>query len=223
MTEFVLRDMTPERLSAYVAKQLTVFFPDGRSIPVDELHPHVSGALERTRLCFTGIQKNKFRDGDRVMFNYLHPDHYAMFLYLLANTVSRHDRENPLAFRLYYLNKVLHSLDAYPDIELPEVFQLMHPVGTILGHAKYGNYFCVYQGCTVGSGEDGIYPEIGDHVVLYAKASIIGRSKIGNNVVIGTSAMALNRDIPDGKVVLFAPDNLKIRDNSKHVLERCFR
>lgn len=223
MVEFVLRDMTPERLSAYVSKQLTVFFPDGCSPPVGVLHPCASEALERTRLCFTGIEKSKFRDGDRVMFNYLHPDHYAMFLYLLANTVSRHDRGNPLAFRLYYLNKVLHGLDAYPDIELPEVFQFMHPVGTVLGHAKYGNHFCVYQGCSVGSGEDGVYPEIGDCVVLYARASVIGRSRIGNNVVIGAGAMVLDTDIPDDRVVLGAAENLNIRSNSRHVLERRFR
>ena len=223
MAEFVLRDMNPERLSAYVSKQLAVFFPDGRKVPVEAFHPYTDEALERIRRCFTGIEKRKFRDGDRVMFNYMHPDHYAMFLYLLANTVSRHDNVNPLAFRLYYLNKVMHGLDAYPDIELPEVFQFMHPVGTVLGHARYGSHFCVYQGCSVGSGEDGIYPEIGDYVVLYAGASVIGRSRIGNNVVIGAGAMVLDTVIPDDKVVLGAAENLNIRSSSRHVLERRFR
>lgn len=223
MAEFVLRDMTPEDLSGYVSKQLAVFFPDGRLIPAEGLRSHVNNALERTRLCFAGIQKNKFRDGNCVMFNYLHPDHYAMFLYLLANTVSRHDHGSPLAFRLYYLNKVLHGLDVFPDIELPEVFQFMHPVGTVLGHAKYGNYFSVYQGCTVGSGEDGVYPEIGDYVVLYAKASVIGHSKIGSNVVIGTSAVIINKNISSDKVVLSASEKLSIRDNPRHVLERRFK
>ena len=74
------------------------------------------------------------------MFNYLHPDHYAMFLYLLANTVSRGDRANPLPFRLFYLNKVLHGLDVYHDTELPEVFQFMHPLGTVLGQAGRSLY-----------------------------------------------------------------------------------
>ena len=222
MGEFVLRDMTAEGLSAYVARQLSTFFPDGRPIAADAVQPYMKDALARTRVCFSGVEKKKFRDGGRVMFNYLHPDHYAMFLYLLANTVSRSDRTDPLAFRLFYLNKVLHGLDVYHDTALPEVFQFMHPLGTVLGQAKYGNFFCVYQGCSVGSDEDGVFPDIGDHVVLYAGSSVIGRSRVGNNVVIGATALVLNEHIPDNKVVLVGAGDFAIRDNPRHVRERCF-
>lgn len=222
MMEFILRDMTRPRLAAYVAGQLETFFPDGRRFAAADLQAHVDTALERTRLCFTGIERKKFRDGDRVMFNYLHPDHYAAFLYLLANTLARQDGDDPLAFRIYYLNKLLHGLDAYPDTQLPEVFQFMHPVGTILGQASYGNYFCVYQGCSVGSDEDGSFPVIGDHVVLYAGASVIGRCRIGNNVVIGAKAMVLNDDVPDNRIV-GGYRKLGFRENRRHVLDRKFK
>lgn len=223
MSEFILRDMTPDDLCAYVTRQLNLFFPDKRPVSAEQLRPVMNEALERTRACFTGIEKNKFRTGGQVMFNYLHPDHYAMFLYLLSNTVSRRDSANPLAFRLFYLNKVMHGLDAYHDAELPEIFQFMHPLGTILGHARYGNYFCVYQGCSVGSDEKGVFPEIGEHVILYAGASVIGNSKIGDNVVIGANAMVLNHDVPANKVVLGNHQSLNLRDNSRHVRERRFR
>lgn len=223
MCEFILRDMTAEDLCAYVARQLNHFFPDNRPVSPDQLRLVMGETLERTCTCFTGIEKKKFRSDGQIMFNYLHPDHYAMFLYLLSNTVSRRDRANPLAFRLFYLNKVMHGLDAYPDTELPEIFQFMHPLGTILGQAKYGNYFCVYQGCSVGSDENGIFPEIGEHVILYAGASVIGNSKIGDNVVIGATAMILNRDIPANKVILGGDKHLNMRDNIRHVRERRFR
>lgn len=223
MSEFILRGITAEELCVYVARQLNQFFPDKHPVAPEQLHPVMGEALERTCACFTGIEKKKFRADGRVAFNYLHPDHYAMFIYLLSNTVSRRDRANPLAFRLFYLNKAMHGLDAYHDTELPEIFQFMHPLGTILGHAKYGNYFCVYQGCSVGSDEDGVYPEIGEHVILYAGASVIGHSKIGDNVVIGANAMILNRDIPANKVILAGYQRLNMRDNNKHVLARQFR
>lgn len=222
MNEFILRDMTPDKLSNYVGQQLCTFFPDGKMMSAKALQPYIDTALERTRICFSGIERKKFRDGDNVLFNYLHPDHYAAFLYMLANTVSRRDRSDPLAFRLFYLNKVLHGLDVYHDTELPEVFQFMHPVGTVLGQAKYGNFFCVYQGCSVGSGEDQCFPEIGEFVVLYAGASVIGRSRIGNNVVIGTKSLVLNTDIPDNKVVQVDYRQINIRDNLRHVKERRF-
>jgi len=91
---------------------------------------------------------------------------------------------------------------------------------SILGQAKYGNYFCVYQGCSVGSDEEGVFPEIGEHVILYAGASVIGHSKIGDNVVIGDNAMILNRDIPANKVILGGHKHLDMRENTKHVRER---
>lgn len=222
MSVFILRDMTAEDLCAYVTRQLNLYFPDNRPVSPARLRLAVDEALERTRVCFAGIEKKKFRADGKVMFNYLHPDHYAMFLYLLSNTVSRRDSTDPLAFRLFYLNKVMHGLDAYPDTELPEVFQFMHPLGTILGQARYGSYFCVYQGCSVGCGEDGVFPEIGEHVILYAGASVIGNSKIGANVVIGANVMILNRDIPANKVIHGGQQHVEMRDNTRHVRERRF-
>lgn len=217
-----MKDMDAAGLSAYVARQLDHFFPDGKSWGADVVQTFMSDALERTHLCFKGIERKKYRAGGRVMFNYVHPDHYAAFLYLLANTVSRRDGDHPLAFRLFYLNKVLHGLDAYPDVELPEVFQFMHPLGTVLGHAKYGNYFCAYQGCSVGSDEDGVYPVLGDYVILYAGASVIGHSRVGSNVVIGAGAMVIGRDIPDNKLVVVGDRSVRVSASNRHVRERRF-
>lgn len=220
---FILRGTTADGLAKYVSRQLGLFFPDDHPVSASQLRPFMADALERTQACFTGIEKKKFRDQGSVMFNYLHPDHYAMFLYLLSSTVSRRDRSDPLAFRLFYLNKVLHGVDAYHDTELPEVFQFMHPSGTILGQATYGNFFCVYQGCSVGSDENGVFPVFGEHVILYAGATVIGRSTIGDNVVIGATALIVNQDVPDNMVVLAASQQPDMRENTKHVLERRFR
>lgn len=223
MTAFILRDFDTDSLTRYVAAQLERSFPDGRPASPDALRSAVSVALERTRICFTGISKPRYRDGDTVLCNPLHPDHHAAFLYLLANTLSRLDAGNPLAFRVYYLNKVLHGFDAYPDIELPEVFQLMHPLGTILGHAKYGNHFCVYQGCSVGSDEQGQFPSFGDGVILYAGARVIGPSRVGNNVVIGAGSLVMGRDIPDDSLVRPTSPTFEVVANRIPVLDRRFR
>jgi serine O-acetyltransferase len=222
MNEFVLREMSAQELSAYVARQLCMYFPDGKNISAHTIKPYMAEALERIHACFAGIEKKKFREGRQVMFNYMHPDHYAMFLYLLSNTVSRRERQNPLAFRLFYLNKVLHGLDVYHDTELPLVFQFMHPLGTVLGQASYGNYFCVYQGCSVGCDEQGNFPVIGEHVILYAGASVIGRSTIGNNVVLGAHSVVINQAIDNDKTVS-STQHLEIHDNRRHVLERRFK
>jgi serine O-acetyltransferase len=223
MTSFILRDFDTRELARYVAAQIERCFPDDRQVDADGLVPSVATALARTQVCFAGIDRPKYRQGEAVLFNPLHPDHHAAFLYLLANTLWRGDAQDPRAFRVYYLNKVLHSLDAYPDIALPEVFQFMHPLGTILGHAEYGNHFCVYQGCSVGSDEQGCFPAFGEGVVLYAGARVIGPCRIGNNVVIGAGSLVMGRDIADNMLVRPTAPTFEVVENRKSVLDRRFR
>jgi serine O-acetyltransferase len=38
-----------------------------------------------------------------------------------------------LADRIYYLNKALNGLDLFYEVEMPDVFYLDHPVGTVIG------------------------------------------------------------------------------------------
>ena len=223
MKQLQLRHITAEQLCAFVCRQLANLFPDPDPIRADELTPYLKQTLERVQACFGNIRKPKFQSGGEPFFNYLHPDHYAMFLYLLANTAFRADKNERIAFRLYYLNKALHALDAFYDITLPETFQFMHPTGTVLGHASYGNYFCAYQNCTVGSDERGNFPSFGEGVILYAGARVIGKCAIGSNVVLGTNALVLDRDIPDNKVVLCGDIRPRVIDNRREVLDRRFR
>lgn len=223
MQAFVIRDFDAHRLAQYVSRQLDRFFPDDRAPETAALKADVDTALERTRLCFAGIDRPKYREAGAVLFNPLHPDHYAAFLYLLANVIARRSPGNPLAFRIFYLNKAMHGLDVYPDVTLPEVFQFMHPLGAVLGHATYGNYFCVYQGCTVGSDEAGRFPVLGDGVVMYAKSSIIGPCRVGNNVVLGTGVTILGHDIPDNSLVKPVHAGFEAAPNPKSVRERRFQ
>lgn len=218
-----LLNATSSKLCDYAARQLNHFFPDDAGISGKTFEPYIAQTLERLGACFAGIRRRKYQDDDGPFFNYLHPDHYAVFLYLLANTIYRVDAASKLAFRVYYLNKALHALDAFYDAELPEVFMLMHPIGTVLGHAKYGNHFCAYQNCTVGSDEPGNTPVFGDGVVMYAGSTVIGKSKIGDNVVLGANAFVIDRDIPANSIVMGSFPRLHVTPNHRHVLDRRFR
>ena len=56
---------------------------------------------------------------------------------------------------IYYLNKILHSIDCYFEIKLPTKFGVEHPLGSVLGRASYSEGLFIYQGCTIG-GNKGI-------------------------------------------------------------------
>ncbi len=211
-----------KELGAYVAAQANAFFPDPAPLAADDvvaLLPHTLGWVER---CFGAIRKKYFHEDGAPVFSHLHSDQYAMFLYMLANTAGKAGAE-AVATKAFLLNKALHGIDAFYAVQLPEVFLFVHPIGTILGNARYGDYFTVYQNCTVGAEEDGVYPEFGDGAILYARAAVIGRSRLGRNVTVGANAFLLNATIPDDSVVVGAYPQLKVTPNGLSFLDRKFR
>lgn len=113
----------------------------------------------------------------------------------------------------------MNGLDMFYAIEMPDWFSAEHPVGTVLGRAKYGNGFFFYQGCTVGGNydKDGAlhYPVIGENVKMFANSSLIGKCKIGNNVILGAGALVKNEDIPDNTIVFGQSPNLILKQNKK--------
>ena len=44
----------------------------------------------------------------------------------------------------YRQNRIQHSIDLFYEVDLPQHVMYVHPVGTVLGRATYGDYLCVY-------------------------------------------------------------------------------
>jgi len=101
---------------------------------------------------------------------------------------------------------------------MPEVFMVVHPVGTVLGNASYGNHFVAYQNCSVGSLEDGKYPTFEGETILFAKSTVLGNCHVGKNVVFAANSFILNVDIPANSTVVGSyPDHriLPIKNDVK--------
>lgn len=212
--------LSNDALAAYLGRQLSNFFPD-REVAAAELKPFVDAALERLALCFARISDKYLPAGRERQFNHRHTDHYAMFLYLVANTIRKMQGDMELADKVYALNKAMHAIDVYHEIELPEVFFFQHPLGTVLGRAQYGNYFMVYQRCTVGA-KDQVYPRIGEGVVMFGGSSIIGDCTIGNNVWLSSGATVLGQNVPDDSVVFGQSPNIAIKPTKRNIVRDLF-
>lgn len=148
-------------------------------------------------------------------FNPYHSVQYMTFLYYLSHDIYKNANIGQLCDKIYYLNKILHSVDLFYAIELPPHWGAEHPLGSVMGRAKYNNGFFFFQGCTVGGtktkeGRDQ-YPELGENVRMYANSSILGCSHIGNNVQIGAGALVKNQDVPDNSIVFGQSPNLIIK------------
>jgi serine O-acetyltransferase len=213
--------LSTDDLTSYVVRQLAAFFPDGADAAGDLARP-VGRAVERADHCFSRINLKYFNDSGVTRFDHLHTDQYAVFLYLLANTIFREGGDPRLAAKVYALNKALHGVDAYYEIELPQVFAFQHPVGTVLGRARYGEYFFVYQRCSVGSNLDGAYPTIGEGVVMFGGSAIIGASSVGDNCWLSVGALVMDTAVPDSSIVFGSSPDLVLKTARRSVVHDIF-
>lgn len=213
--------LSPQRLEAYVLDLVRHHFPDGYT-PAYSLAPLLERTLQRVEHCFSHVHLKYYREADEVLFNHLNGDHFASFLYFLGNTVWQETRDTELPTRLFYLNKVMHGLDLFYSVTMPDIFLLVHPLGSVLGNASYGDYLVVYQNVTVGADEAGIYPSFGSGTALYAKSTIIGECNLGDNVVLGSNAFILNTDVPAGSLVVGRYPSHRIMPSALTVVERIF-
>lgn len=204
-------------LQALVRKQLDSFFLIADSEFDREVVPVIPTVLKKVEVCFSANKNKYFSKNGVPYFNFYHSDQYAIFLYYLSNEIFRQYRNGPLCDRIYYLNKVMHAVDIYYEVELPSIFSLGHPVGTVLGRAKYSDFLSVSQNCTVGNNK-GIYPEFGRYVTMFSGSKVLGKCRIGENVLIAANAYVKDSDIEDNSLVFGSSPNLIIKriDRSFH-------
>ena len=72
-------------LARYTISQLNRFYPDGDEVLLDHLIPIIPESLRRLEHCFSYVNNRYFFDGQASVFNHLHGDQYAMWLYILSN------------------------------------------------------------------------------------------------------------------------------------------
>lgn len=152
-------------------------------------------------------------------FNPYHSVEYMIFLYYLAHIIFLQGSKTLVCDKLYYLNKMLNGVDLFYPIDLPKHFGAEHPLGSVMGRAKYGEYFYFYQNCTVGGvikeGRE-IYPVIGNNVELCSNSSVLGDCHIGNNVTIGAGALVKNQNVPDNSLVFGESPNIIIKEKKNN-------
>lgn len=210
----VQRSLSDQNLASYLTKQLNTQFPDGNVITVEMVESILPKVMRRIEKCFVHVNNKYFFDGKNAIFSHLHGDQYSMFLYLASNEAWSQGVGNDFAAKIFLLNKALHGIDAYFEIELPEIFLFVHPLGTVLGRAKYSNYFMVYQGCGVGSNHD-IYPHLAEHVTLRPGSFVLGKSNLSRNCTLAAHSLVLDKDVAENTVYIGNPRDFKTKSIEK--------
>ena len=115
------------------------------------------------------------------------------------------------------------GIDIHPGATIGESFTIDHGTGVVIGAtAIIGKNVKLYQGVTLGAksfdtDDDGNpvkgiprHPIIGDNVVIYSNASILGRINVGNNAVIGGNIW-VTEDVAEGEKLVQAKANNILR------------
>lgn len=189
-------------------KQLRNFFPVSQEEEA-LLVQSIERVMQRVEKCFDGTTNKYYHREGQVFFNPFHSGQYCIYLYWFSRTIFEAGNSF-LADKIYYLNKIMNGCDMFYEVELPEVFMLDHPVGSVIGRGTFGEGFEFGQNCTIGNNK-GIYPVIGKHVELCANASIIGNCHIGDNVTLGAYACVKDQDVPANSIVFGQSPNLIIK------------
>jgi serine O-acetyltransferase len=158
---------------------------------------------------------------DEVIFCY--PGLDAVTIYRIAHEL--HLLQVPLIPRM--MTEWAHEqtgIDIHPGAQIGHHFFIDHGTGVVIGETcEIGNYVKLYQGVTLGAlsfptdangnlirGKKR-HPTIGDRVVIYASATILGGdTHIGHDSVIGSSVWLTSSVGPFTTVTMEKP-NLRIR------------
>lgn len=106
------------------------------------------------------------------------------------------------------------GIDIHPGAAIGEYFAIDHGTGVVIGETSViGRNVKLYQGVTLGARSfptdendnliKGIprHPIIGDNVVIYSNATILGRVKIGDNAVVGGNIWVTTDVAPGEKLI----------------------
>lgn len=155
------------------------------------------------------VKDSYTRKEDKIYFSPLHSCQYGIFLYFLSNLLYIENMEI-LAEKFYILNKIINCVELYYKISLPDIFYMDHPLGSIMGRARFSDYFSFVQNCTIGSSR-GIYPVLDHHVLMLANSAVMGKCSIGHHVVLAANACVINEDVTSWSLVFGQSPHLVIK------------
>lgn len=114
---------------------------------------------------------------------------------------------------LFKFVQIVAGIELPCEAEIGKNFVIDHFGGIVVsGFAKFGDNCRIRNGVVVGLArlDDPCAPVIGDNVEIGAGAKLLGRIRIGNNVLIGANAV-VTCDVPDDSIAVGVPAVVKPR------------
>lgn len=115
----------------------------------------------------------------------------ACWLYRISHAVYRAGIPF-LPYIIQLLNGLLYGIEIHYKVKIGPGLQIAHPRGIVIGrNVKAGRNLRIYTGAVLGVKHTGMpaQPIIGDNVIIYTGAKVLGSVSIGDHATIGANAV----------------------------------
>ena len=164
-----------------------------------------------------------FRAITTVLFD---PGFHSIMNYRIANLFYKMYL-SPLAKVIWYINRMIYSVDIDYRADLAGGFVIVHGIGLVVGaFVKTEGKVIVYQGVTLGgnsgktqkieSGEIIRQPLIGNNVTIFSNSTLLGPVIIEDNVTIGAGSLIFKNI--ESNTIVYNKHSLFIEKKNKRVL-----
>lgn len=163
--------------------------------------------------------------GGKIFTTYLKSDifKYVVWLRIGKMLIQKHSL---LLLPIWLFVRIIHNMQCHSlgiqiDLkeDIGEGIKFMHYSNIVIHSKSIGKNCTIFQGVTIGNSFSkktfGV-PEIGDNVIVFSGAKVLGNIKIGNNVVIAANSVVLS-DVPDNCIVGGVPAKI-ISNNLNSVI-----
>lgn len=198
-----------------IAKKILLSFSVIRLIPhifLLKYHPSrecIELDLDRWLICLNIGKRTETKFGAIGSFIELmtfHPEYRSLFYHRLGWVGKM----------LYPLCPPMPTLYIYTKDIGPGLF-IQHGFATIISAQKIGRNCWINQQVTIGFSNDTDCPIIGDNVIIYAGAKVLGNVRVGDNSIVGANAVVV-KDVQENSTVVGVPAYV-VRRNGEKVSE----
>ena len=158
------------------------------------------------------------RSVPEVIFCY--PGLHALWFHRLAHFLWRHGLRF-LARFISYISRFLTEIEIHPGAKIGRRFFIDHGAGVVIGEtAEIGDDVLIYQGVVLGGTtlkKEKRHPTVGNNVVIGTRAVALGAITIGDEARIGAGSVVI-KSVPPGATVVGIPGRI-VEDRHKPLLD----
>lgn len=136
-----------------------------------------------------------------------YPGLHALWLHRLAHFLWRHHLRFP-ARLLSHFSRFLTAIEIHPGAKIGRRFFIDHGAGVVIGEtAEIGDDVLMYQGVVLGGTslkKGKRHPTVGNNVVIGTGAVALGAITIGDGTKIGSGSVVI-KSVPPGATVVGIP------------------